>query len=203
MSEDLTHWLRGLSLPVRVAIYAALAISAFLLAVVVGGFAAVAMGGDLDLPGRNAPEPSGGRAEDTMLQGTTLQGTASQDKSAADSQYAAPEGGSRERGGASTGTPLWEALQGCEQSQEECVRDFVARVAPKAEYVGGRIDTDDSRQTRHVLYFVDPAKTRCEYETFESPANASNVSYIVLIAGKGSFAQSQQGESGTGCLPQL
>ena len=92
MSEGLTHWLRGLSLPARVAIYTALAISAFLLAVVVGGFAAVAMGGDLSLPGRNAPEPSGGSAEDTMLQGTTLQGTSSQDKSVTDSQYAAPEG---------------------------------------------------------------------------------------------------------------
>ena len=204
MPEDLTHWLRELSLPARVGLYAALAISAFALAVAVGGLAAVAMGGDLVLPGRNTPGPPGGRVEDTTLQGTMLQGTASQDKSGTESPYAAPEGGSRgSAGGASTGTPLWEALRGCEQSQEDCVRDFVARIAPKAEYVGGRIDTEDSGRTHHVLYFVDPARPPCEYGKFESPADASNVSYEVLIAGEGSFTQRQQEDSGAGCLPEL
>jgi hypothetical protein len=183
-----------------VGLYAALVVSAFVLAVAVGSLAAVAMGGDLVLPGRNhAPVPQGRRVEDT-----TLQGTASRDKSNTDSQYAAPEGGDRgSAGGASIGTPLWEELQGCERSQEDCARDFVAKIAPTAEYVGGRIDTDDSGLTHHVLYFVDPARAPCEYRKLESPADASNVSYDVLIAGKGSFALRQQEGSGRGCLPKL
>jgi hypothetical protein len=199
MPEDLPHWLRGLSLPAKAGLYAALAISTFVLAVVVGGLAAVAMGGDLVSPGRNAPGPPGGRVEDT-----TLQGIASQYKSGADSQYAVPEGESRgSKEGASTERPLWEALQECEQSQEDCARDFVTRIAPAAEYVGGRIDTDDSGRNRHVLYFVDPARSPCEYVKFESPADASNVSYVVLIAGEGSFTRRQQEDIGAGCLPEL
>ena len=98
---------------------------------------------------------------------------------------------------------MWEALQECEQSQEDCARDFVARIAPAAEYVGGRIDTEGSRRPRHVLYFVDPARSPCEYLKFESPADASNVSYVVLIAGEGSFTRRQQVDLGAGCLPEL
>ena len=138
------------------------------------------------------------------MEETALQDTASRDRSVAGSRRTTPEGEDRDdAGGASTGTPLWEELQGCEKSQEECVRDFVARVAPEAQYVGGRTDANDFGRNRHVLYFVDPARAPCEYEKFESPADAPDVSYEVLIAGEGSFAPNRQEDSGRGCLPEL
>ena len=189
MPEGLLRWLRELPLPARLGLYAASVVSAFVLAVAVGGLAAVAVGGDLVLSGRDAPLPLGGGAQDT-----TLQNTASRDKSVRAPRYTTPEG---------TGTPLWEELEGCERAQQDCAREFVARVAPRAEYVGGRIDTDDSGETHHVLFFVDPARAPCEYEEFESPADASGVSYDVLIAGEGSFARRQQEGVGRGCLPKL
>lgn len=178
----------------RVGIYAALAVLAFVLSLAVGAFGAAVLGGGLDLPGGQEPQRVGGREEDSVPQ----------DTNGADSQYAAPEGIGRDGEDASTGTPLWEALRGCEQSQEDCARDFVAEVAPKAEYAGGRIDTDDSGRSRHVLYFVDPARAPCEYRMFESSADGSgDSSYVVLIAGEGSFAQGQPGGSEAGCLPEL
>jgi hypothetical protein len=199
MPEGLPRWLRDLPLPARVGLYAALVVSAFGLAVAVGILAAMVVGGGVDLPGGQAPQPLGGRGEDT-----TLQGTASRDKSASDSQYTTPEVEDRESTeGAPTGTPQWEKLQRCEQSQEDCARNFAAKIAPTAEYVGGRIDTENSGRTHHVLYFVDPASAPCEYEKFESPADDSGASYEVLIAGEGSFAQRQQEGSGRGCLPEL
>jgi hypothetical protein len=199
MPEGLLRWLRELPLPARLGLYAASVVSAFVLAVAVGGLAAVAVGGDLVLSGRDAPRPLGGGAQDT-----TLQNTASRDKSVRAPRYTTPEGKGRAgTRGASTGTPLWEELEGCERAQQDCAREFVARVAPQAEYVGGRIDTDDSGETHHVLFFVDPARAPCEYEEFESPADASGVSYDVLIAGEGSFARRQQEGGGRGCLPKL
>lgn len=92
---------------------------------------------------------------------------------------------------------LKEALQKCEGTGEECAREFVARVAPEAEYAGGRIDIGDSGQSRNVLYFVDPTMEPCKYEKMEGRAGDADTSYAVLIAEEGSF------DGGAGCLPEL
>jgi hypothetical protein len=84
------------------------------------------------------------------------------------------------------------------------VRDFVARVAPSAEYAGGRIEADDSGQSRYVMYFVDPSMAPCVYKKFESaPDDATGTRYVVLVAGEESFDKEQFGRGEAGCLPKL
>jgi hypothetical protein len=192
--EGLLRWLRGLPFLAKVGLYTVLVASAFVLAVAVGSLAAVAVGGDLVLPGSHAPRPPDGSGKET----TTLQSTEPRDKGAPDSQYESSEGQ-----GNTGGDLPWTELEGCEQSQGDCARAFGAKVVPKAKYVGGRTDTDGSGRTHHVLYFVDPAKEPCEYEKFESPSDGSDDSYDVLIAGEGSSVERQLEDNGKGCLPKL
>lgn len=99
---------------------------------------------------------------------------------------------------------LQEVLWGCEQAEEECVRDFVAEVAPEAEYAGGRTDLrNDPAPNRSVLYFVDPTRVVCEYEKFEGGGSDAGVYYVLLIAGFGSFGERQTERGGAVCLPEL
>lgn len=94
---------------------------------------------------------------------------------------------------------LQGALRECDGEQEECVREFVGKVAPRAEYAGGRteVDATGSGQNHSVLYFEDPAMEPCEYEQPESGTSGATTSYTVVIAGKGSFAPERD------CIPEL
>ena len=77
----MTHWVRGLSPPLRVLVYAALAILAFALAAGVGAMGALTLRGDVGLPERQGPRP----AEDQAV------GRAQQEDSAAGREEAAAE----------------------------------------------------------------------------------------------------------------
>ncbi len=197
MPDGMSDWLRERPLPARVGIYAATAMVAFLLSTGVGALAALIMGADLALPGEQELRSFGG--------GEGGSGPLAGDADTSEQEKVAREGtGQGENGAASTRPPPWEALRGCERSQEDCARDFVAGVAPKAEYAGGRIDTGTSGQTRTVLYFVDARKAPCEYKRFESAAGGDGGShYVVLIAGEGSFGQQPDGDGEANCLPEL
>jgi hypothetical protein len=99
---------------------------------------------------------------------------------------------------------LQEVLWGCGQAEEECVRDFVAEVAPEAEYAGGRTDLrNDPAPNRSVFYFVDPTRGVCEYEKFEGGGSDADVYYVLLIAGEGSFDERQTERGEAVCLPEL
>lgn len=96
---------------------------------------------------------------------------------------------------------LQEALQECKGDKERCVRQFVEKTAPKAEYAGGRIDADtgDSDRNRSILFFVDPTMKRCEYERLEYSATDATMSYAVIITAETSF----DSEGGSDCAPEL
>ena len=184
----------GRSRILRAMAYVLVAVLAFFVAAGAGAMVPLVLRGDLALPWEQEPRVPGER-EDV---------SAPREEGAAVPESAPREKNARgDEGVGSAGTPSWEVLQGCERSQEACARDFVAGVAPEAEYVGGRIEADDSGQTRNVLYFVDPGLAPCEHRRLESAADgAAGTHYVVLIAGEGSFDQQQQGDE-AGCLPEL
>lgn len=195
MPEGIIGWLRRRPLPARVAIFAVIAVLTFVLAAASG--AAVAMVLDDDSTSARWQEPRDGRGlENDPVSEVTDISTAN--------NTAPDEDGPEGDAASSVASPRWEALQRCERTQAECASDFVAGIAPRAEYAGGRIEPDDSGRTRTVLYFVDPGKQRCEYRRFESAADRGAGSYyVVLIAGAGSFAQQQYGDSSGGCVPDV
>lgn len=131
--------------------------------------------------------------------------SARQDTTVASSIAAAPEISSTtstDSGFSPSEAPtLQKALQECEGDEERCVRQFVEKAAPKAEYAGGRIDTDigDSDQNRNILFFVDPTMKRCEYERLEYSATDATTSYAVIITAEASFDSG----GGSDCAPEL
>lgn len=104
---------------------------------------------------------------------------------------------------ATTGPPETPSLQRnmeeCTGGQEECVREIVAEIAPKAEYAGGRIDTDESGRSRTVLYFENPAMGSCEYARLEHVGGEASTDYVAIIAGEGSYEEEVESD----CVPEL
>ena len=77
----------------------------------------------------------------------------------------------------------------CKGGPEECLRQFVAEIAPEAKYAGGRIDTNAGGfgRNRNVLYFVDHTMEPCEYRKLESEASGEINSYAAIVAAEGSL----------------
>lgn len=105
----------------------------------------------------------------------------------------------RERPSEPRRDPLREVIRDCDGSADGCVKDVVARIAPEAEYVGGRTDAGGSGQNNAVLYFADPDMEPCEYTRFTHAPTDRSALYTVVIAGEDSF-----GEEGgrDGCVPE-
>lgn len=195
MPEGIPRWLRRLSLPARVAILAMIAALTFALAGATGVAVAMVLGGDSTFARWQEPRDVGGLEDEPVSEVTDV---STANNTVPDNDE------SEDDASTSVGSPRWEALQRCERTQAECASDFVAEIAPRAEYAGGRIEPDDSGRTRTVLYFVDPGEQRCEYRRFESAADRGTGSYyVVLIAGAGSFAQQQYGDGNEVCVPDV
>ena len=195
LPDGVLAWIRSRSLPTRLAIFAVVAALSFALATAAGAtMGAVVLGGDLPFSNWQEFRALGGPGEDPVSQVTDIStaNTTVREDSRGDGDVASAE------------VPHWESLRACERTQAECANDFVAEVAPRAEYAGGRIEPDSTGRSRTVLYFVDPGRQRCDYKRFESGIDRGADSYyVVLIAGEGSFSQQQYGDGNDGCVPDI
>lgn len=94
-----------------------------------------------------------------------------------------------------------EKSNGCGGNDDGCIRALVAEAAPKAEYVGGRIDVDidGPAPARNVLYFKDPTMGRCQYRQLERISDDASTHYVAIVAGDGSYRR----ENGENCVPEI
>lgn len=75
----------------------------------------------------------------------------------------------------------------CDDARTRCLMGLAFEVAPRAEYVGGRLDADGLGRDHNVLYFVDPDMEPCERMVLRG-AEDEAIMYTVTIAGEASLS---------------
>jgi hypothetical protein len=167
------EWLRKRSLPVRILVYASAATLAFALAAGVGATGALIVGGDLGLPGREAPRPPDEQENAPRSQekdaADKQEEAAPQEKDAADKQEeAAPHQGEAEYVG-KVGDIQGNAIETFLDSHDKLLRydaltadDIEEMQANQAALRGFAEQTDG----------LDPPQSyRQQHETFKSAIN--------------------------------
>ena len=110
-----------------------------------------------------------------------------------------PDSGSNSKTDGAKASSSKEGDSECKGTDVECLQRLVTETVPRAEYVGGRVDTNagGNGRNRNILYFINPDMEPCEYKRLKGAADGAT-EYVAIIVGSGSFGRSDGQGS---CVP--
>lgn len=133
-------------------------------------------------------ERGGNPTGDGSTGGKTPDGPASNAGPASDATAQGRASSTGPSAGPNTGSGQ-QASGGCEATGTGCLIKLARKEAPRAEYVGGRLEFDDRNHKKNVLYFEDPTVERCDSIKLRGTTDRGT-EYLMIIARKDYYGSS-------------